>query len=165
MDSDRTTENEELLQDFWKRIKDIKKVFRKKDIKKLYKGIGQPLSESQLGFLYEKYNDRMSEFLSSTDDPDSVYNPDRYRSSEEKEIVAEDLRDIIRKLHTLGLINSCMSRMEALAIVMKYKDSKCFICEEIAPLCCSCKAVKYCSKACQKSDWKNHKELCTAKKK
>jgi len=154
----------ELLQDFWERIKGVEKVFTKKDIKKLYKGRAPPLSESELDFLYKNYTDRMSVFLSSTDSSDSVYNPDRYRTSEETEIAAEGTRGIICKLSALGLINSRMPRIEALAIVMKYKDSKCVICEEMAPLCCSCKAVKYCSKACQKSDWANHKKTCEFKK-
>lgn len=158
MDTDQMSK---LLQDFWERIKGVEKVFRKKDIKALYKD--KPLSKSELDFLYKSYVDGMSAVLSSTDSPDSLYNPDRYRTPEETEIATKNVRDIISKLCALGVINRSMPRMEALAIVMKYKDSECFICKEIAPLCCSCKDVKYCSKACQKADWANHKTTCSFK--
>lgn len=41
--------------------------------------------------------------------------------------------------------------------------SRCIICNKAdVQACSSCKAVKYCSKSCQKADWKSHKLLCKA---
>ena len=163
MDFDHTIAREELLQDFWEKIKYLKQVFSKKDIKKLYKDRNPPLSESELDFLYKSYTDNMSVFLSSTDATDSLFNPDNYRTLEDTEIAIEDTKEAIREAHALGLINRSMSRMEALAIVVKYQNSRCCICKNRTTYKCSCKSVKYCSKECQALDWKNHKKVCTSK--
>ncbi|RIB12198.1 P-loop containing nucleoside triphosphate hydrolase protein [Gigaspora rosea] len=40
-------------------------------------------------------------------------------------------------------------------------DNKCNICKKSTKRCCSkCKQIYYCSKKCQKKDWKIHKEYC-----
>jgi hypothetical protein len=160
-----TNTHEELLQDFWERIEGVKTVFAKRDIKKLYKGRASPLSESELNFLYKNYTDNMSAFLLSTDDPNSVFNPDNYRILEEAKLDEEDTKAAIREAHDLGLINHSMSRIEALAIVVKYKNSVCAICPKRTINRCACKSIRYCSKACQTLDWEKHKLFCTARKK
>jgi hypothetical protein len=160
-----TNTHERLLQDFWERIEGVEKVFRKKDIGRLYKGRDPPISKSELNFLYKNYTHNMSTFLSSTDDPNSVFNPDNYRTLEEAKLDEDDTKAAIREAHDLGLINGSMSRIEALAIVVKYKNSICAICPKRTINRCGCKSIRYCSKACQKSDWKNHKLFCTVKKK
>lgn len=165
MDSDHNIANERLLQDFWERIEGIEQVFRKKDIKRLYKDRNSPLSESELDFLYKNYTDNMSAFLSLTGDPNSAFNPDTYRTLEEAKLDEEDTKVAIREAHDLGLINSSMSRIEALSIVVKYKNSICAICPKRTINRCACKSIRYCSQLCQKSDWKNHKLFCTARKK
>jgi hypothetical protein len=39
--------------------------------------------------------------------------------------------------------------------------SRCRVClKEPAKKCAACKDVSYCSKECQKFDWKEHKEVC-----
>ncbi|KAI1806415.1 hypothetical protein F4811DRAFT_510923 [Daldinia bambusicola] len=41
--------------------------------------------------------------------------------------------------------------------------NQCVVCrKEGGKLCVSCKSCHYCSKGCQKSDWKSHKLLCNA---
>ena len=40
--------------------------------------------------------------------------------------------------------------------------SKAEVGEKLFECCSSCKSVRYCSKACQKSKWKEHKVLCNA---
>lgn len=163
MDYDHNIANERLLQDFWERIEGIEQLFRKKDIKKLYKDRNPPLSESELDFLYKNYTDNMSTFLSLTDEPNSVFNPDNYRTLEEAKLNEEDTKAAIQEATALGLINSSMSRIDALAIVVKYKNSICAICPKRTNNRCACKSIRYCSKACQKSDWENHKKVCTSK--
>ncbi|KAF3060909.1 hypothetical protein GL218_03313 [Daldinia childiae] len=42
-------------------------------------------------------------------------------------------------------------------------SDQCVVCwEEGDLLCSSCKSCRYCSKRCQKNDWKSHKLLCKA---
>ena len=44
----------------------------------------------------------------------------------------------------------------------KERAFKCPVCGKAAHLLCSrCKAVRYCSKECQKQDWKEHKKVCS----
>lgn len=42
------------------------------------------------------------------------------------------------------------------------RDLKCEICgkSEDIKRCAKCKVVAYCSRECQKSDWKKHKKIC-----
>jgi len=47
--------------------------------------------------------------------------------------------------------------------VVSTKSTKCVVCEKQNPMklhCSKCKYVFYCSKACQQSDWKQHKQSC-----
>jgi radical SAM protein with 4Fe4S-binding SPASM domain len=34
--------------------------------------------------------------------------------------------------------------------------------EEASSVCSRCQAVRYCSRECQRTDWKAHKPVCTA---
>lgn len=165
MDSRRFTP-EDLLQDFYKKIKGIEKVFKQNDIKKLYKNHQYILTELELDFLYKNYTHTMIVFLSSTDSPESAFNPDNnYRTPEEAEIDIDDTKEAIREAEALGLIHSGMSRLDMLAAVMKYKNSICHTCKKRTICLCPCKAIRYCNKECQKADWKNHKQVCTFNKK
>lgn len=167
MDFDNTIARKELLQDFWKRIGGVEKVFRKKDIKKLYKDRDPPLSELELDFLYKSYTDNMSVFLSSTDVPDSLFNTDNYRTLEEAKLNEEDTKAAVQEASALGLINRSMHRMEALAIVVKYQKSCCDKCKKrkIDLQRCPCNTVRYCNQECQRDHWVEHKKVCTAKSK
>jgi len=40
---------------------------------------------------------------------------------------------------------------------------KCAVCTKPAPYGCLCRKIHYCSKECQREDWKKHKLSCTAK--
>lgn len=167
MDYDHNIANERLLQDFWERIEGVEQVFRKKDIKRLYKDRNPPLSKSELDFLYKNYTDNMSAFLSLTDEPNSVFNPNTYRTLEEAKLNEEDTKAAIQEAHDLGLINRSMHRMEALAIVVKYQKNCCDKCKKrkIDLQRCPCNTVKYCNRECQRDHWADHKKVCTAKSK
>lgn len=155
----------DLLQDFYKKIEYLEKVFTKRDIKKLYKSRNPPLSELELDFLYKNYNNLLIERLSLASERDSPFNPNNYRTLEDTEITTKNTKEAICEAEALGLINSSMPRIEAFAILIKYINSKCYMCEKRTNNRCACKSVIYCSKECQKSDWENHKKVCKCRKK
>lgn len=50
---------------------------------------------------------------------------------------------------------------ETIETVLSLWEKTCDVCGEAAKLRCGeCKGVRYCSKECQKKDWKNHKQRC-----
>ena len=55
-----------------------------------------------------------------------------------------------------------MSSQRKLKFTPKTVSNMCGFCFEENPdkRCSRCKRVKYCSQACQKADWKNHKGMC-----
>jgi len=45
---------------------------------------------------------------------------------------------------------------------MEQSKSQCVVCKKVAELKCYCR-TRYCSKTCQKADWKEHKKVCKDK--
>ncbi len=143
---------EQLFQDFWKKIEPLNTLLKKKDIRNIYKDY-RPLTKVELEFLFKRYNENIISYCLSP------------RSDNLDDSQAEEIRTAISRAAADGKLTEDMSRIDQIRIVMKYKNNICYVCKELASFLCTCKSIRYCSKACQISDWKNHREVCTAKKK
>jgi hypothetical protein len=163
MDPKQTDNLEILFQDFWKRIENLMIILKKKDIKNLYKD-HRPLTKLELDFLYKKYNDTILSYLYETDNPESIYDPDNYRTAEESIIAKKNAYTAVHEAYAAGVLDKCVSPIDKIRAVIKYRDNICHFCKIKANLLCAkCKSVRYCGSECQKSDWKNHKKNCKSK--
>jgi len=143
---------EQLFQDFWEKIEPLNILLKIKDIKNMYKD-HRPLTKVELEFLFKRYNENIISYCLSP----GLDNLDDYQ--------AEEIRIAISRAAADGKLTEDMPRIDQIRTVMKYKDNICYVCKEFTKFHCTCKSIRYCSEACQLSDWKNHKKVCTAKKK
>jgi hypothetical protein len=152
----------------------LKRILKKKDIKNLYKEKNPPLTELELDFLYKRYNDKKYDMYLDRnlydllDQPDHDQ-PDHDQSDQDqpkkKQSYNHDTMNAVREAYSTGIVNESMLYIDRIRIINKYMKSICHICEKRTTFLCSiCKIVRYCSKECQRIDWKKHKEKCKSAK-
>ncbi|EFC45311.1 predicted protein [Naegleria gruberi] len=66
--------------------------------------------------------------------------------------------------HSLFINSFCVGpyvvEFKRFPILSHFNHEKCKMCNTKGKLCQACKSVRYCSLACQKSDWNSHKQNC-----
>jgi hypothetical protein len=133
-------------------------ILSKKQIKKMYKTIpyynGNIITDEDIDSLYKYYESKMATLA------ENLYNKLGFLESIDTQGVLKECVKTMDELKTIGVTGS--SFLEDTVKAFKYKMiDRCFVCNNHTKNVCSkCMKTKYCSKECQKSDWKNHKPKC-----
>jgi hypothetical protein len=165
LDVDMSSQSfKELIADFDKKVEISMFIERnfaltKKIIKKMYKKSpygDYNLSDKVIDLLYEYYSLNIQLFATKLNNSGIMH-------MAEMQDVIKECKKSFDILQAAGMITG--SFMEDIKTVTDYqlKEKKCCACHipiKKVLICSRCMCAKYCSKECQKSNWKMHKPNC-----
>lgn len=150
--------DEGLKSDFLRRYNsDILYTLDKKRIKKMYTEnpyMGRTITDQEVDYLYGCYIEILNHNV-------LTYNPLDHMSKKEFEELLDECGTSFMKLLIDGELTHD-DPIKNLKIATNYQiRDRCFVCNKhTKDVCGICMKTKYCSKVCQKKDWKTHKLQC-----